>query len=1226
MAALFNVKSFQIVPDCSLSSIQHQFESKFVEPLRPYDEIANKHRDPLAQACRYDNTERLERALQETNVNPVKNLVRLTEVAAEQGHVKVVKFLVDKVRISITNEGGDLSVMDLGNALHSAAYSGHVAVVQYLIDSDLVRAGAYDNLGNSSLHIAAARGHLPVIKELCLRNRQFLKYFNHSGFAALHLAVIFSKTNVLEYLLEEGELCSPTQKTKRGSTILHIACEINRRDIVDYLVTQVGSGDMLLTEDADGYRPIHIAVMKGHVSLVKYIVRMMTSSGHSPNGKGSSGWTPLHCAAELGNLELVKLFCAMESFITKECLGPGNISPLHIAALSGKKPVMEFLLKGGHFLPDNVCSVFVLSNSLHLAAFHGHVNCCQLLIDDYNLDPLVRTASGSTSIHIAAGAGNVSVLRYLVQTKDHSPNITMPLTNATPLHIAAASGKVKALEWLLTTTMCNPNVQMSLNKVTALHLAVMEGNMEAVKLLAAHKRCDVNLKAILGMTPICFAEKTSLCWELIKNGAVPFQKISQLPSEFRFLQTWSPVLPSVRLCVIGHSGAGKTSLVQALQTEGKWLARPITDVQLHTAGIIPVDFESMNFGKVTVYDFAGHKEYYASHEAMLEKSGAIHPIFLIVVDLRQSDEEVCESVRYWKAFVKNATKSSYGITRIIVVGSHLDLLSSSLQQEKVQVLSSLTDGDSIDFVKMDCRRPTSAGMSQLRKSLNQLCVPLRSSLRVHRHCHAFASFLEFMRRYQPCIAYSVHDIREAVGKYGAPVTDFLHELPDLLRSLSNAGFLLYLKHDRVVDEGWVVFDQKTILEKVHGYQNVIEEKLKVKKEKVSGVLNLKQIGQLFDIPGITVYALVHYLVHMEFCYTIKDAKLLHMLNSSSASPSNVLQPIETHHFFFPDLLLNDPIGDAMLPSADQDCSMFGWCLRSRDPGDYITSRFVQTFLPQAAFSLSLSTAIVATDTVIEIEQLNTCLWKRGISWSLMGVNCTIMLADDHSIVVVCHCKKGNEMELVYQRTRIIREVYELTKKYFEESMKLEEFIISPDSLRAALQNYRDASVQQSVKCFFHPEMKVCSLVDVHSILFNQGVRTPRAHCINLCRLRDLEYRGMGQIHIDDLLMFEPFSLVKGSHLAQMFSACHEEMVTETWMCEGIAEFSSDRWEKLAKVVAASSPVFNSCFKEATSADSCMKLYSEHLQNQCTFQTLSTQFNQYSIFFGRSIEVSGRFAQ
>ena len=45
----------------------------------------------------------------------------------------------------------------------------------------------------------------------------------------------------------------------------------------------------------------------------------------------------------------------------------------------------------------------------------------------------------------------------------------------------------------------------------------------------------------------------------------------------------------------------------------------VSGVKLDTAGVIPLSINSKRLGNITMYDLAGHREYYSSHAAVLEK-------------------------------------------------------------------------------------------------------------------------------------------------------------------------------------------------------------------------------------------------------------------------------------------------------------------------------------------------------------------------------------------------------------------------------------------------------------------------------------------------------------------------------------------------------------------------------------------------------------------------------
>ena len=86
----------------------------------------------------------------------------------------------------------------------------------------------------------------------------------------------------------------------------------------------------------------------------------------------------------------------------------------------------------------------------------------------------------------------------------------------------------------------------------------------------------------------------------------------------------------MKLLFIGHSGAGKTTLTLLLQSESN--DNTLVQSSGPTAGIVPADFNSKIYGTVTMYDFAGHPEYYSSHDAIIHSTiKNTPPIILLLV-------------------------------------------------------------------------------------------------------------------------------------------------------------------------------------------------------------------------------------------------------------------------------------------------------------------------------------------------------------------------------------------------------------------------------------------------------------------------------------------------------------------------------------------------------------------------------------------------------------------
>ena len=114
----------------------------------------------------------------------------------------------------------------------------------------------------------------------------------------------------------------------------------------------------------------------------------------------------------------------------------------------------------------------------------------------------------------------------------------------------------------------------------------------------------------------------------------------------------------------------------------KFVTRQVnpSGVPPHTAGIIPIPFNSKHFGHVVLYDFAGQHEYYSSHAAVMENLILPScPLFLILIDISKPIEIVKEELLYWWMFIDNyckELKEAIDFPHAILVGSQKDIVKS----------------------------------------------------------------------------------------------------------------------------------------------------------------------------------------------------------------------------------------------------------------------------------------------------------------------------------------------------------------------------------------------------------------------------------------------------------------------------------------------------------------------------------------------------------------------
>ena len=175
---------------------------------------------------------------------------------------------------------------------------------------------------------------------------------------------------------------------------------------------------------------------------------------------------------------------------------------------------------------------------------------------------------------------------------------------------------------------------------------------DTVSYLLKEVQLDPNSTTKSGDTPLSLTDEPAIIRELLRHGATPdYQLLSKhLPSNY----PKKPAPQAVKAFVVGDPGTGKSTLTKSLQTESNVLSyvanrvSKVSGVDQKTAGIVPHEIESRKFGRLTVYDFAGQKEFYAGHDSVLKSavSGSPTAVFLIVADLCSSDEDFKERIQY----------------------------------------------------------------------------------------------------------------------------------------------------------------------------------------------------------------------------------------------------------------------------------------------------------------------------------------------------------------------------------------------------------------------------------------------------------------------------------------------------------------------------------------------------------------------------------------------------
>ena len=812
---------------------------------------------------------------------------------------------------------------------------------------------------------------------------------------------------------------------------------------------------------------------------------------------------------------------------------------------------------------------------LYWASVGGHVGVVKCLIETGHCDPKQVGKDGRASLHCASSGGHVEVVKYLIETCHCDPN-QVDKNGQTPLHRASVQGHVEVVNYLIESGHSDPN-QVDKDGWTPLHLAIRWGYVGATKCLIAVHHCNLNLKSKDGCTPLDLAvNHPVLIRELVKAGAKSTTKSPQ---------------PPVKIFIVGNPSAGKSSLTKALQTETSALRaklasitgpRLVSDVEQKTAGIVPCQFTSRKYGHVTFYDFAGQQEYYASHAALLQNSiSSTVPLFIIVVNLCDSEEDIKQKLVYWISFLTNQCTSVTAKPHVIVVGSHSDVVRSRgedptaiVNLEFLQAAHVSSSFHFSKFIPMDCRQYNSLDILKLANTMKESCDDLRKQFGEVFHLHQLFTFL--LQNFGSLSAVRFEKVLEA--RLYETAADYLHS--DLCE-LNDMGHIIYLK-------GWIILDQAALLSEVNGVLFAPEDfKQHCNLANATGVVPATKLAQKF--PKHSVDMLVQFLTHLEFCREVCDCDVLQLL-----CPEEHLPPSESFLFFSGLVSLKAPSG--VWKANPQFPQLCGWMLQCCEAGQFLTSQLVQVLLLRIAFSCALAPDTPGTN-VLPVLQRRCSIWKNGIYWgSREGVEALVEISDppqNKEVMVMLRCQSGREVECAHLRSTVIQMVLDAKEKLCHK-VPTKEFFLHPSQLK-----------EYPLKS--PAEQDLISIREVSRAVIGgaPGVVSPNGSFVDLKKL----------------LLVEPYANLGGQIILQLFSG-EVEVVSDRFLFD-IAEHIYYKKDLFIEMLKPSRAQLAEKIRHGPGGDieefvcvlQCWK------GDSGTYQSLRETLDQFSVFAGRSPLVS-----
>ena len=649
--------------------------------------------------------------------------------------------------------------------------------------------------------------------------------------------------------------------------------------------------------------------------------------------------------------------------------------------------------------------------------------------------------------------------------------------------------------------------------------------------------------------------------------------------------------------MVGHPEAGKSTLTKALSRESRYLLSrfadhfvKVSDVEQQTAGIIPHMVDSKEFGLTIIYDFAGHEEFYASHDAVVHSTMADSPgVFLVLASLSRKAEEFSHSITYWLSLVANQAAALGTNPHVLILGTHSDQVSREEKALRRNIVSSLQTNATFSnllingYIEIDCRYPESTSISELRTSLAATLETLRCTVPTDVNYHILYIFL--LDRFAGVQGVQLNSVvarlaQESEDTY-SNLPRSISELDTICNSLSRHGRILYLRCEESINQGWIIIDQHALLARVNGtifapigfteHQALVSS---------TGVVPCSKLSTHFH--NLDPAMLTQFLTHFEFCCQLSDSDTLQLLPQSEREANDSF-------FFFPTLVQGDTPKKIWDPS-DRFTYYSGWLLQCSQPEQFLTPRFHQILLVR--LSLELDSAEHGPDVSEHPAIHRRCkVWKNGLYWPLGSGVEGLVEVTSKQVTVLIRSLRDCEMAAVKLRSAIVRKILVARAKFCASVTPTEYLVQQADATQFPLKSPSDmdlVSITAVAKAVVRGEPCVVSI------------------------------RG-SPLKIEELLLFEPYAHLGEDNLRDLFNNSNHKPIdtllgnisdvvrVHTQVEKFVELFGSSPSQLEEHVSRPAGPVLNP--KRTFDVWKC--------QGSATRQHLRNQLDKWSVFTGRN---------
>ena len=628
-------------------------------------------------------------------------------------------------------------------------------------------------------------------------------------------------------------------------------------------------------------------------------------------------------------------------------------------------------------------------------------------------------------------------------------------------------------------------------------LACEHGQSDIVEYLLSDLKISPNIRSDDGKTPLFVAKGKEVIRLLLQHGAVAKDAYTHHRKVLGNIFATEPLRSPVKMLVIGHSGEGKSTLIEALKQEPSRIAsivnvfsssNRIDGVSQYTAGIIPQIFNSRFYGKILIYDFAGQDAHYSSHAAVIKSVvDECPPICVLVIGLHRDEFKVTQSVIYWLGVLTNQCTNIKGTVPLIVIGSHVDHVKEpcEIHSRKIiisQAIARFTLFNLVDIIPTDCRYANSESLRLLRQHVGACCTPLQTTLSVSVNSHMFLIYLQ--RKHSDKVAVILEAIHaeltatekhEKVEEVMQFIPTTLEYLQDICIKLTDKGHILFLFNKSTPQKSYIVLNETALLTDVNGTV-FAPENFKQHRELSSstGIVLQSELAKRF--PQYNIDLLTNFLFYLELAIPVEDKEVLSLISERNTSTSHLTTPSTEAYLFCPGLIRLDVPSEIFKQVSDFRYHL-GWTLRCSEPNSFFDARFLHVLILRIAISFSLTYELVADTPSLHCQ---CSVWKTGVCWcTRFGAKVLVEVINKKQVIVLIQACTYS-FELLNLKYTVINKIKKTANDYCP-SVPTTELLIAPADVNYPLKTAAEFSIKSIAQSIVSQDPYVISVSNIQML-------------------------------------------------------------------------------------------------------------------------------------------------